>query len=259
MAAGLHLTTAGTGPRLALLHGFTQTSASWAPLLPALTPSHEVVAVDLPGHGGSVQVDLDLSGAAAAVAQQVGRAAYVGYSMGGRVALRLALDHPDLVERLVLIGATAGIDDDEERRARRRADEDLAVAVETDGVEAFVDRWLAQPLFATLSVQQADRASRVANTASGLASSLRRCGTGCMDPPWWPELAALGRRSTPVTVVAGARDAKFMTLGRRLAESIGASATLVVVGEAGHACHLEQPERVAQVITGPTAVDPQAP
>lgn len=255
MAARLHLTTpgSGAGPRLVLLHGFTQTSASWSPVVGALVPTHHVVAVDLPGHGRSAEADLDLAGTAAAVAEQAGRAVYVGYSMGGRVALRLALDHPQLVERLVLIGATAGIDDPEERRARRRADEALARSIETDGVEVFVDRWLAQPLFATLPADGADRDARLANTASGLASSLRRCGTGTMDPPWWPKLGALGRRSIPVSVVAGGDDAKFVALGQRLVDAIGASATLVVVPHAGHACHLERPAEVAQVILGATA------
>lgn len=255
MVARLHLTTpgSGTGPRLVLLHGFTQTSDSWAPVVGALASTHDIIAVDLPGHGRSADVDLDLAGTAAAVAEQAGRAVYVGYSMGGRVALRLALDHPQLVDRLVLIGATAGIDDPQERRARRRADGALALSIEADGVDAFLDRWLAQPLFAALPVDRADRDARLANTASGMASSLRRCGTGTMDPPWWPELGALGRRSIPVSVVAGGDDAKFVALGQRLVDAIGASAELVVVPDAGHACHLERPAEVAQVILGATA------
>lgn len=224
-----------------LLHGFTQTGASWDPLVPALAENHRVHRVELPGHGGSAEVRLDLTGTAAALADQVGRATYVGYSLGGRVALRLALDHPEAVERLVLVGATAGIGNTDERAARRTHDEELARSVEHDGVDAFLDRWLAQPLFAGLPPERAGREARRANTAAGLAASLRLSGTGTMDPPWWDELPGLGATGIPVTVVAGERDAKFRALGARLAAGIGASAELVLVPDAGHACHLEQP------------------
>ncbi len=229
-------------PDLVLLHGFTQTGASWEPLMPGLAARRRVHRVDLPGHGGSADVRLDLAGTAAALARQLGRATYVGYSLGGRVALRLVLDHPDVVERLVLVGATAGIDEPAEREARREHDEELARTVERDGVDAFLDRWLAQPLFTHLSPEQAGREARRANTSAGLAASLRLSGTGTMDPPWWDELPALGTTGIAVAVVAGEQDAKFRALGTRLAAIIGKTAHLVLVPGAGHACHLEEPE-----------------
>src|SRR5690606_23536537 len=111
-----------------------------------------------------------------------GPATYVGYSMGGRLALHLALARPDLVRRLVLIGATGGIDDEDDRAARRAADERLAAHLEQVGVATFVDEWLAQPLFAGLSPTAAARDERLANTAEGLASSLRLAGTGTQEP-----------------------------------------------------------------------------
>jgi N-acyl-D-aspartate/D-glutamate deacylase len=109
------------GLRLVLVHGFTQTMASWAPLLPALAERFELVLVDAPGHGGSVGVPADMGAAAAALGQAGGRAAYVGYSMGGRMCLRLAVDRPDLVQALVLIGASPGLADPVERAALREA------------------------------------------------------------------------------------------------------------------------------------------
>ena len=241
--AGLHATIRGAGgaPRVVLLHGFTQTSASWAPLLEALAVDHQVVVVDLPGHGGSSAARLDLQGTAAAVAAIGGRAIYIGYSMGGRVALRLALDNPRVVERLIVIGTTAGIDDADARAERRRADEERAVALEGDGVDAFLDAWLTQPMLATLAPTPEDLASRRANDAAGLASSLRSCGTATMDPPWWDELGALGMAKVPVTVVVGEHDPKFTALGERLVAAIGPAAGLEVIAGTGHACHLERP------------------
>ncbi|NLV54540.1 MAG: alpha/beta fold hydrolase [Acidimicrobiales bacterium] len=238
----LHATTIGAGPRLVLLHGFTQTSAAWAPVATRLAHRYEVTSVDLPGHGGSSAVDLDLPETAAAVAAVAGRATYVGYSMGGRVALRLALDRPDAVERLVLVGATAGIDDDGERAARRRDDEARAETIEREGVDAFLAGWLAQPLFAGLTPDPADLAARRANPSAGLAASLRCSGTGTMDPPWWSELPRLGTAGFGVRLVVGGRDAKFRSLADRMAAGIGPNATVAVVAGAGHACHLEAPD-----------------
>lgn len=232
-------------PPVVLLHGFTQTGVSWRPVVEHLGPDLEVVAPDLPGHGTASAQRLDLADTAAALAEAQGRATYVGYSMGGRVALRLALDHPDRVERLVLIGATAGIDDPAERAARRAADEALARSIEADGVAAFLDRWLAQPLFAGLEPEPDDLAARLANNPAGLAASLRRAGTGTMDPPWWD---ALGAVTAPTTVVAGEHDAKFRTLGQRLVDALPGPTALTVVPGAGHACHLERPDVVAGLI-----------
>lgn len=246
----LHTQTHGStaGPRFVLLHGFTQTSVSWDPVVEALAADHEVVTVDLPGHGRSDRVRLDLAATAAAVAEVGGPAIYAGYSMGGRVGLRLALDRPDLVRGLVLIGATAGIDDAAERAARRVADEERAQAIERQGVAAFLEGWLAQPLFAGLHPRPEDLAARRANTAEGLAASLRLSGTGTMDPDWWSELPYLGRRGTSVAVVAGERDQKFTALGRRLVDGIGPTALLELVPGSGHACHLEDPAAVAALL-----------
>ena len=166
--------------------------------------------------------------------------------MGGRLALHLALARPDLVQGLVLIGATAGIEDQPERAARRAADEQLAAELERDGVALFLERWLAQPLFASLPPEAAGLDDRLRNTAAGLASSLRLAGTGTQQP-LWDQLAEL---SMPVLVVAGERDDKFSAVGSRIAEAIGPNATFALVPGAGHACHLEQPDEFLRVLRG---------
>ena len=219
-----------------LIHGFTQTAACWAPIDDALV-DHDVVALDAPGHGTAADLDVDLVAGAQALVEAGGRGTYLGYSMGGRFALHAALAHPDRLERLVLVSATAGIDDEAERAARRLADEALADHLLDIGVAAFVDEWLALPIFADLPAARAHREARLANTAAGLASSLRRAGTGTQAPLWdrLPEL------TMPVLVVAGALDPKFVALAERMAAAIS-TAELVVVADAGHTVHLEQPE-----------------
>ena len=223
--------------RLVLVHGFTQTSACWSPVDADLSADHDLVLVDAPGHGASAAVELDLWDAGRAVVDAGGAGTYVGYSMGGRICLHAALARPDRVTRLVLVSATGGLDDPDERAARRAADERLADHVLEVGVPVFVDEWLAQPMFAGLSPEAQHRRARLANTAPGLASSLRLAGTGTQEP-LWDRLANL---TMPVWVVAGARDTKFTALAERLASTIGPNATLAIIGDAGHTVHLEQP------------------
>jgi 2-succinyl-6-hydroxy-2,4-cyclohexadiene-1-carboxylate synthase len=236
-------------PRLLLLHGFTQTGVSWQPIAERLPREWAVLTPDLPGHGTAGDLRLDLVHSAGRLARSLdGRpTVVVGYSMGGRTALRLALDHPDAIAGLVLIGATAGIDDPGEREARRRSDEALADRIEAEGVEAFLERWLAQPLFAGLTPQPDDLAARRANTAAGLASSLRLAGTGTMDPPWWHDLH---RIDVPTLVLWGEADLKFAQLGRHLVEAIGPNASATSLADVGHAVHLEAPDATTALLTG---------
>lgn len=240
--------TAGTGERLVLLHGFTQNARCWGRFGDELTADPpdglEVLAVDLPGHGRSGHDDADLPCAAALVADAAGAGVYLGYSLGGRVALHAALARPDLVRGLVLIGATAGIDDPDERAARRRADAALADRLLADGLPTFLDRWLAGPLFADLDPADACRAERLSNRPAGLAASLRNCGTGTQEP-LWDRLEAL---TMPLLIVVGERDEKFSALGRRLVgAATGTTAALVSI-PGTHAVHLEQPAATAAAV-----------
>ena len=225
--------------RVVLVHGFTQTGASWATIAAGLD-ADEVLAPDQPGHGERSAERADLVTSAQLLAP-LGPATFVGYSMGARIALHLALLRPDAVTRLVLLGGTGGIDDDEERAARRAADEVLADRLEDIGTDAFLDEWLAQPLFAGLPPEA--RGAR-SSDATGLAWSLRLAGTGTQQPLW----DRLGELAMPVLVVAGERDEKFRAVGERLVAGIGANAELVLVPGAGHAAHLEQPDGFLAVL-----------
>jgi 2-succinyl-6-hydroxy-2,4-cyclohexadiene-1-carboxylate synthase len=241
----LHIDVSGRGrTRLVLVHGFTQTGRSWRPLVPPLARRHQVVAVDCPGHGLSSHIEADLWSGAQKLGEVGNEAAYIGYSMGGRLALHLALAAPYLVRRLVLVGATAGLDDDAERAARVAADEELARGLERDGVELFVEQWLSGPLFATLPRDDADRAARMENTAAGLASALRLMGTGRQESLWdrLPEI------SVPALFVAGEADAKFSALAHRLAAAWGGPAAVGIIPDAGHACHLERPGAFLEIV-----------
>ena len=205
------------------------------------------VALDLRGHGDAAHArPVSFTACTADVlAATAGRFALCGYSLGGRVALHVALAAPERVTRLVLLAATAGISDPSERAARRRADEALAAETERGTIEAFADRWIAQPLFAGTppAVVAGWRTDLTRNEPHGLAAALRGLGAGAMAPVW-DRLPAL---DVPVTVVAGQRDAKYMALALRLVAALP-RAELVVVPGAGHGLAREAPEAVARLL-----------
>jgi 2-succinyl-6-hydroxy-2,4-cyclohexadiene-1-carboxylate synthase len=237
------MTTRGTGPRVVLVHGFTQTGACWGPLADDLARDHEVVLVDAPGHGASAGVGVSFEAGAGLIGDAGGPATYLGYSMGGRYALRLAVDRPDLVDRLILVGASPGLGDAVQRADRRAADGALADRIEAIGVPAFLDEWLALPLFAGLGPEVRFITERTANTPAGLASSLRLAGTGAQEP-LWHRLAGL---TMPVLLLTGEQDGKFRAIARSMATRIATADTVTIPG-AGHTAHLENPGAVIRAV-----------
>ena len=244
-----------------LLHGFTHTGASWDPVVAALAESYRALAPDIRGHGcralapdirghgsasGREPVTLDavlddVSGLAPA------RFTLVGYSMGGRIALHAALApvFRSRIDRLVLIGASPGLSEPAERAARRTADERLADEVEHMTIASFAHRWAQTPVLAGQppAVAASVDADRRRNQPAGLARALRGLGTGALPSLW----DRLGELDVPVTLVVGERDEKFAAIADEMTGGLS-DASVVAVAGAGHAVHLEAPERVANLI-----------
>jgi 2-succinyl-6-hydroxy-2,4-cyclohexadiene-1-carboxylate synthase len=266
---------AGRGRPVLFLHGFSGSGLSWAGIA-GLGSRVRAIVPDLPGHGGTgwesgpEQVAAGAGRAEASATRTgdsrpdrrprasvertaddlavivrrfgAGRVDVVGYSMGARIALRLAVAHPEAVARLVLEAPSAGIADPTARAARARADAERARFVVDEGIEAFATRWEAEPVLAGEAALPADARARQAairrsHTPLGLAASLVYAGQGAMEP-LHDRLAAI---TAPTLVVAGADDP-----ARARAEAVAAAipgARLVVVPGAGHAPHLERPDR----------------
>lgn len=240
----------GMSETVVLLHGFAGTGRGWDPVVAGLDAErYTALAPDLRGHGaraGSRPVSFE------AITHDVLEAAppsfdLCGYSMGGRIALHVALAAPGRVSRLILVATTAGIEGEAERAARRAADAGLADEIETGDISAFAERWLAQPLFAGdgPDVQRLARADIARNEPAGLAAALRGVGTGVMTPLW----NRLDELTMPVLVLAGAADPKFSAIARQLAAAIPGAELRLVPG-AGHALTRAAPGAVAQAING---------
>jgi len=247
----LHVRVQGNGPPLLLLHGFTGSIEAWGrEVLQGLALAYQVIGVDLLGHGESdassepgryrmEEMLQDLSQVMDALAVEEAR--WLGYSMGGRIALAAAASRPARVSALVLESASPGLTSDNERRARRRADEALAEGILRGGMEAFVDHWMGLPLFATQGklspkAREENRARRLKNRPEALAACLRGLGTGA-QPSFWDALPTL---DVPTLLLAGEEDPKFTETARSMAGLLP-RAELRLIPRAGHTIHLENP------------------
>ena len=245
-------------PTILLIHGFAGDSTVWAPFRERLRAVGDTVAVDLIGHGRSpcpieperYRIEACLDDLERMLERRASPPAWwVGYSMGGRLALTAAVNKPHLVRGLVLESTTAGIIDSSERRERVASDSALADAILDRGMEAFVDRWLAQPLFASLHDLpperfDEERARRLRQHPTGLANSLRGMGAGVMAPLW----GSLHAIKVPVLVIAGEADRKYAPIAAHLAESMP-HAELRLIPGAGHIPHVEAPETFLRAIS----------
>lgn len=249
--------SAHEGLPIVLLHGFTGCAGSMAEVAEALASRSRTLCVDLVGHGRSdAPVDVAPYTMEACVGQlkalldalEIQRAHWLGYSMGGRTALQFASAHPEHVSRVVLVGASAGLSDPADRAARVASDEALATRIEVEGLEAFVDAWMALPLFASQKrlgeeALAAARAQRLQNSIHGLGNSLRGMGTGAQTP-LQSKLASV---DVPVCLVVGDEDAKFQAIATELAGQLP-NARVAPILESGHAAHLEAPRVFADVV-----------
>lgn len=241
-----------------LLHGFAGGAGDWTDTMEVLRAAgFGAVAVDLPGHGRSgAPGDADRY-ALGAVARDLGEVLdalglpsvhVLGYSMGARVALRMALEAPARVRSLILESATTGIADFEARRERLAKDESLARDLETRGIEWFVPHWEALPIFRSQEaldsvVRSAQRARRLRQRPEGLARALRGLGQGAEDDL----TPRLGEIRVPVLLLAGELDPPYAAHAERIA-SLVPDGERIVVGGAGHNIHLERPERFGRTL-----------
>lgn len=242
-------------PILLFLHGFMGDWRDFAPIVQALSDRFCCLAVDLPGHGKTIVTGNDEQygmkpTAAALVAWldrlQISRCGLVGYSMGGRLALYLALHFPDRFPRVVLESASPGLKTDRERQARLQRDRALVAQLIADFPQ-FLEFWYQQPLFASLR-QHPNFATilkrRSQNQPIELAKSLCALNTG-KQPSLWH---LLERHRQPLLLLVGENDHKFCTINQEMAACCP-TVRLTIVPQSGHVIHCEQPDKFTEQIT----------
>jgi 2-succinyl-6-hydroxy-2,4-cyclohexadiene-1-carboxylate synthase len=218
--------------------GFMQRGDAWRPVAELLPERYPSTLLDHREH--------TLEGRLAEIAAAAGEGAVpVGYSLGGRLALRAVLREPGRYAGLVTVGATAGIDEPPVRSARAEADDRLAAWMEAAPIEDVVAIWERQPLFADQSeaLIESQRPGRLSQDPAGLAMLLRSAGQGVLEPVWH-QLVTL---DLPVLAIAGARDEGYGAAAQRIAD-VAPRGRAAIVEEAGHAVQLQRPERVAELI-----------
>lgn len=237
------------------LHGFMGSTADWKTVFKKLGKYFRCLAVDLPGHG---KTDLLSEGNFYSMPstaehvlnildhEQVKKCALVGYSMGGRLALYLALHFPHRFDLLVLESASPGLASEADRATRRKHDEMLALELEHLPLNNFLQKWYDQPFFASCKRDprfQKMFSLRLQNDPRGLANSLRFTGSG-VQPSLWEKLGTL---QMPTLILAGGLDKKFIDIGSRMKEKIK-NAQLKIIENCGHNIHFENPENYSQEV-----------
>lgn len=242
-------------PIICFLHGFLGSGEDWQPIITVLSTTYNCIAIDLPGHGRSVQLEDEayhFNHTAALVAeiaqQQKQRGCHVvGYSMGGRIALALAVMYPELIQSLTLLSASPGLASEQERIARQNSDGAIAKRLETENTEQFLRDWYTQPLFAALAANkpllEVTIARRLQHDPKEWAKALRGTGTG-IQPSYWEKLE---RIRIPTLLLTGKKDSKFIAIADMMKQNNTQFIT-EITPNAGHALHIEQPSVVAKHI-----------
>ncbi len=252
---GRRLSGSPADPAVLFLHGFMGSSADWKDVVAAIGGRAFCIALDLPGHGASLGLapeSYTIEGSARAAIHaldelEVENPVIVGYSMGGRLALYVALRFPERCAGLFLESASPGLESEEERTARRTADEERAKRLECGDFETFLRGWYRQPLFASLARDEGllrrTIGARRRNDPVELARSLRGMGTGS-QPSMWGELAGL---AVPALTVAGELDERYAAISSRMAD-VSPRIKPGVIPQAGHNVHDEAPADYAALL-----------
>ncbi|MGN7401310.1 2-succinyl-6-hydroxy-2,4-cyclohexadiene-1-carboxylate synthase [Cytobacillus praedii] len=242
---------------LVLLHGFTGNAGSWRKLKPHFERYSDVLAIDIVGHGKTgAPADISRYTITSAardidwILEKAGieKANILGYSMGGRLALTFALTYPNKVGKLILESASPGLEEEDQRAARRIQDDKLAVRIQEDGIPSFINFWENIPLFDTQkrlaeNIQAEIRKQRLANSQIGLINSLKGMGTGS-QPSWWKRLNEL---NMPVLLLTGSLDEKFCQIADRMHGKMK-NASRITISDCGHAIHVEKPKMFGTIV-----------
>jgi 2-succinyl-6-hydroxy-2,4-cyclohexadiene-1-carboxylate synthase len=247
----------GEGFPVVFLHGFTGDTRTWSEVTDLLKGMYQCISIDIIGHG-KTDSPLDADRYAMDAASEdikailneldIKKAAFVGYSMGGRLALHYSNLYSETVSVLILESASPGLKTNEEQQERRERDHILADRIMDEGLQSFVKFWEDIPLFSTQKklpqeVRERIRAQRLQQSPVGLSNSLKGMGTGT-QPSWWGALESL---PFPVILFVGELDRKFAAIADEMKMSIPDS-EIIPFFDTGHAIHVEDPRKFGTIV-----------
>lgn len=252
-----HVKVVGAGEPLVLFHGFTGNVDTWNSLVPLLKGSYQFIMIDIIGHG---QTDSPQDYQRYSIGHSVedmiaifdelklDKVHVLGYSMGGRLALSIAVNHPNRVKKLILESSSPGLKTEEEQVNRRMSDAELALRIIENGIKEFVDYWENTPLFSSQKSlpneeKERIRAGRLSNHPLGLVNSLKGMGTGS-QPSWWKSLSHV---NLPVLLICGKLDKKYCQMAMEMNQLLPCS-WVKKVDEAGHTIHVEKPQVFGKIV-----------
>lgn len=254
-SSNIHCVRIGTGPKVVFLHGFMGSGTDWMPVADALKDKFECLLIDLPGHGLTpapphhITANIVWMGEQVReflVAQNIQHFHLVGYSMGARIALLLALNHSKHILSLTIESSEPGLQGEQIRADRVQLDIQRAESIRTHGLDAFLDQWYAAPLFKSL-LQHPDFPSVLARRRLGnpdaFAKIIQDVSAG-QQADLWPRVSEL---LMPALWITGELDTKYTPIITRAA-SLAQHSTLTIIADAGHNAHLEQPVMFAQTL-----------
>lgn len=248
----------GQGDPVMMLHGFTGSLHTWLRFVTCYKDTYRFIIPSIIGHGKTdAPLDCNQYKIESVIANfvkildqlKIEKVHLVGYSMGGRLAIAFALKYPNRLKSLILESASAGISTKKEKLKRQENDEKLALKIEQEGLEAFIDYWEKTPIFkpleSTLSFPDKLRlrTERMSHKSNGLSSSLRMMGTG--SQPYY--MNKLVRIKIPTLILTGEKDDKFCKIGEEISNHIEKSEH-VIVKNSGHVIHLEQPDKFDRIV-----------
>ena len=252
-----HFETIGSekNPSILFLHGFMGSTFDWYKIADDLSADFYSILIDLPFHGDTKIIDGSKIKSMQNISDEVifllndlsiKKLIIAGYSMGGRLALCLAMTYPERFSHIILESVSPGLQTEREQAERKLQDEELAKKLKLVKLEKFLLEWYSQPIFGDIKHHPEFNnllKRRLLNDPDKLANSLSIMGTG-NQPSFWPDL---NNNKIPMLLLVGENDLKFKNIAIEI-ENKCTVANINVIKQCGHNIHFEKPEEYVQII-----------
>ncbi|MEM9409618.1 MAG: alpha/beta fold hydrolase [Planctomycetota bacterium] len=172
----------------------------------------------------------------------------VGYSMGARLALSIAIQFPNLLKGLVFISGNPGLESSEEKKTRSINDQQIAKQLDSQPLEIFLKKWYQQPIFDSMdeTIRSSEVDRKLCQNQPKIWAENLHAYSVARQPNNWP---LLGTLSIPVLVLAGQDDEKYKKFAERIGSEVSSqNIKIEIIPNCGHIIHREQPEWFCQSI-----------